>query len=181
MLEALSAFVATLAGKVVLGTAAVAVSVGGAHAAGVVDVPGLPDRAPATIDAPTGDDAVDQSGSRPDVETGQPAGPGVDGTSVSDRATSGEPQEDGRTFGTSIADEATDGTPAEDLPASAGDAAQDRQPDVPTDGADTADERKPDSVPTGGTDTADQHKPDAAGEAGTADDYRPDGTSTDQP
>src|SRR5919106_152600 len=76
MLEALSAFVATLAGKVVIGTAAVAVSVGGAHAAGVVDVPGLPDRAPATIDAPTGDDAVDQSGSRPDVETGQPAGPG---------------------------------------------------------------------------------------------------------
>ena len=43
MLSALSGFVTTLTGKVVLGTAVVATSVGGLHAARVVDVPVLPD------------------------------------------------------------------------------------------------------------------------------------------
>jgi hypothetical protein len=168
MLETLSAFVATLAGKVVLGTAAVAASVGGAHAAGVVDVPGLPDQASTTvIDAPAVVDTPDQADSSPDVETGQPADPGVDGTSVSERATSGEPQEDGKAFGTSVADEATDGTPAEGLPGNGGDAAEDRQPDTPAGGAETADEHKPDSPPAGGGDIADE--------------YRPDSTPTDQP
>jgi prephenate dehydrogenase len=45
MLSALSAFVTSLTGKVVLGTAVVATSVGGLHAGHVVDVPGLPDQA----------------------------------------------------------------------------------------------------------------------------------------
>lgn len=44
MLSSVSAFVATLTGKVVLGTAVAAASVGGLHAAGAVDVPGLPDQ-----------------------------------------------------------------------------------------------------------------------------------------
>lgn len=180
MLETLSAFVATLTGKVVLGTAAVAASVGGAHAAGVVDVPGLPDRGTVVVDAPAVDEAADQSGSSPDVETGQPADPGVDGDNVSDRATSGEPQDDGKEFGTSVADEATDGTPAEDL-ANGGDPAEDRQPDTPAGGADTADEYTPDTPPAGGADTADQYKPDTTGDADIADEYRPDSTPTDRP
>jgi hypothetical protein len=163
MLEALSAFVATLTGKVVLGTAAVAASVGGAHVGGVIDVPGLPDHAPATVvDAPAVDEAEDQSESRPDVQTGQPNDPGVDGSSISERATSGEPQDDGRAFGTSVAEEATEGTPAEDLAGNRGGVAQDVRPDIPAGGADTADEHQPDSIPTVGTDTADQHKPDGA-------------------
>jgi hypothetical protein len=161
MLETLGAFVATLTGKVVLGTAAVAASVGGAHAAGVVDVPGLPDRGTVVVDAPAVDEAADQSGSRPDVETGQPADPGVDGSSVSDRATSDEPQDDGKAFGTSVADEATDGTPAEGLPGNGGDAAEDRQPDSPAGGTDAADEHQPDDTPAGGTDTADDYRPDS--------------------
>lgn len=184
MLETLAAFVATLTGKVVLGTAAVAAGVGGAHAAGVVDVPGLPDRTPpAVVDTPAVDDAADQSDDhgRPDVEIGESDDPGVDGGTVSDRATSGEPQEDGKAFGSSVADEATEGTPAEDLPANGGDAAQDRIPDAATSGADTADENTPDDVPAGGADTADPHKPDAGGDTSPADDYRPDGAPTDQP
>ncbi|MPZ61277.1 MAG: hypothetical protein GEU93_08270 [Propionibacteriales bacterium] len=155
MLKALSAFVATLAGKAVLGTATVAVGVGGAHAAGVVDVPGLPDRAPATVvDAPADDTDTPEQG---DDRSGRPADPGVDGGSVSERSTSGEPQEDGKAFGTSVAEEATDGTPAEDV-ANQGDAAQDQQPDTPAPGADIADQHRPDTA--GGADAADDHRPD---------------------
>ncbi len=180
MLEALAAFVATLAGKVVLGTAAVAAGVGGAHAAGVVDVPGLPDRTPsAVVDAPAVDDPADQSDdhSRPDVETGEPDDPGVDGSTVSDRATSGEPQEDGKAFGSSVADEATEGTPAEDLPANPGDAADDRQPDA----SDVADDHKSDTPPADGADAAEQHKPDTVDGANPAENDRPDGAPTDRP
>lgn len=43
MLTSVSAFVATLTGKVVVGTAVAVASVGGLHAADVIDVPGLPD------------------------------------------------------------------------------------------------------------------------------------------
>lgn len=43
MLTSLSGFVGTLTGKIVLGTAVTAASVGGLHAADVVDVPALPD------------------------------------------------------------------------------------------------------------------------------------------
>lgn len=45
MLSALGGFVASVTGKVVLGTAVTAASVGGLHAADVVDVPVLPDKA----------------------------------------------------------------------------------------------------------------------------------------
>lgn len=56
MLSGLSTFVATLTGKVVLGTAVAAASVGGLHAADVVDVPGLPDNdTPAVEQAGNGD------------------------------------------------------------------------------------------------------------------------------
>ncbi|HEX6234549.1 MAG TPA: hypothetical protein VFZ63_15590 [Jiangellaceae bacterium] len=183
MLETLSAFVATLTGKLVLGTAALAASVGGVHAAGVVDVPGLPDRGSAVVDVPAvvdgPADAADPAGGRPDVETGQPTDPGVDGSSVSDRATSGEPQEDGKAFGTSVADEATDGTPAEGIAGNGGDVAQ-RQPDSPGSGTDTADEYKPDT-PAGRADTADEYKPENESGADTADEYRPDDAPTSRP
>jgi hypothetical protein len=144
MLTALSAFLATLTGKVVLGAAVVAASVGGAHAAGVVDVPGLPDRPSVVEDAPE-----NQSGNRPDVEAGQPESPGVDGDGVSERATDGEPREDGEAFGRSVADEAVEGTPAEGLPANAGDAGQGLRPDTPAGGADAADDHRPEDTPAG--------------------------------
>ncbi|HEX6238551.1 MAG TPA: hypothetical protein VFZ68_15225 [Acidimicrobiales bacterium] len=57
MLSALSGFVASLAGKVVLGTAVTAASVGGLHAADVVDVPVLPDN-----DAPAAEEQAAEAG-----------------------------------------------------------------------------------------------------------------------
>jgi hypothetical protein len=165
MLTALSSALATLTGKVVLGTAVAAASVGAAHSAGVIDVPGLPDTAPAVespaVDAPglDGTTAGDPGGTAPDRPSGAdgngaPDGSGVDGDDVSDRATSGEPQDDGRAFGTSVADDATDGTAADDR---AG--VSDGQPADPASGPETADEHKPDTAPEGG-DTATEHIPD---------------------
>lgn len=49
LLGSIAAFAATLAGKVLLGTAATAASVGTLHATGVVDVPVLPDNAGSTV------------------------------------------------------------------------------------------------------------------------------------
>lgn len=162
MLTALSSALATLTGKVVLGTAVAAASVGVAHSAGVVDVPGLPDTTPA-VESPdvtppgssvgsssTGDDAR-QDG----ADTGGLDDPGVDGAEIADRATSGEPQEDGREFGTSVAEDATGGTPAEDRVDGA------EPPEVPAEGAETASENMPDTAPDGG-DVADEHVPDDA-------------------
>lgn len=60
MLTGLSAFLGTLTGKVVLGTAVTAASVGGLHAADVVDVPVLPDTGPPT-------EQHDGDGGRPDT------------------------------------------------------------------------------------------------------------------
>lgn len=48
---AAAAFVATLAGKIVLGSAVAAAGLGGMHAAEVIDVPLLPDRAPVADEA----------------------------------------------------------------------------------------------------------------------------------
>jgi hypothetical protein len=165
MLTALSTALTTLTGKVVLGTAIAAAGVGAAHSAGVVDVPGLPDNAPAVespADTPASDHAVDgqggdgaSNGGGAANDSGAPGDPGVDGDEVSDRATSGEPQEDGREFGTSIAEDATSGTPADGR---VGDAGTEQQ-DVPDGGADTADEYMPDELPEGG-ETADEHIPD---------------------
>ena len=108
--------------RLVLGTAIAAAGVGAAHSAGVVDVPGLPDNAPAVespaVDTPASDHAEDSPGGGASDgrgaadDSGAPGDPGVDGDEVSDRATSGEPQEDGKEFGTSIAADATSGTPA---------------------------------------------------------------------
>lgn len=174
MLTVLGTALTTLTGKVVLGTAIAAAGVGAAHSSGVVDVPGLPDKAPAVespaVDTPASDHAVDSPGGG-DAPDGRGAGndslapgdAGVDGDEVSDRATSGEPQEDGREFGTSIAEDATSGTPA-DGAVGGTDAGQ---PETPAGNADTADEHTPDELPAGG---------------GTADENIPDGTpATDAP
>lgn len=161
MLTVLSTALTTLTGKVVLGTAIAAAGVGAAHSAGVVDVPGLPDKAPAVespaVETPDSDHAVDSPGgdgsSNGTANDGSaPGDPGVDGDEVSDRATSGEPQEDGREFGTDIAEDATEGTPAD---GSVGGTEQ----DAPADGATTADEHQPDELPEGG-ETTDEHIPD---------------------
>ncbi|HEX6232410.1 MAG TPA: hypothetical protein VFZ63_04720 [Jiangellaceae bacterium] len=166
MLTALSSALATLTGKVVLGTAVAAASVGAAHSAGVIDVPGLPDTSPAVespaVDAPglDGTTAGDPNpgGTAPDRPAGAdgngaPDGSGVDGDDVSDRATSGEPQDDGRAFGTSVAEDATDGTAADDRAGVSG-----GEPGDPVGGPETADERKPDTAPEG-DDTATEHIP----------------------
>jgi hypothetical protein len=170
MLTVLSTALTTLTGKVVLGTAIAAAGVGAAHSAGVVDVPGLPDNAPAAespaVDTPASDHAEDSAGGGASdgrgADSGAPGDPGVDGDEVSDRATSGEPQEDGRGFGTSIAEDATSGTPADSRVGDAG-----TGEDVPAGSADTVGEHRPDELPEGG---------------GTADENVPDGTpATDAP
>lgn len=158
MLTTLSGVLATLTGKVVLGTAVAAASVGAAHSAGVVDVPGLPDTA---VEAPDVELPDEAGNGQPDSDgdqagtTGAPDSPGVDGGDVADRATSGEPKEDGKEFGTSIADEATEGTPAEDRTGGA-----DTGQTESTPGSDTADEHTPDETPAG-DDTADERVPDS--------------------
>ncbi|NEE04420.1 hypothetical protein [Phytoactinopolyspora halotolerans] len=117
MLETLGAFVATVAGKAVLGTAAVAVGVGGAHAAGVVDVPGLPQAASATAEAQVAA-AHDKDGAsaRAEAEAEASADHGVDGDEISDRATDGDPVEGGKAFGVDVAEKATGGVPDVNLP-----------------------------------------------------------------
>jgi hypothetical protein len=170
MLSALSTFVATLTGKVVLGTAVAAASVGAAHAVGVVDVPGLPEKA-TVADVPAIDNAGDN---RPDGETagksGEVTSPGVDGSDVSDRATSGEPREDGKAFGTSVAEEAVEGTPAEGRPGAGADARH----DTPAGETEVADEHRAEN-PAGGSDAADEYRPEAPADgSGTADEKAPD-------
>ena len=62
MITTIGAFVATTTGKIVLGTAVAAASVGGAHAADIVDVPGM-ERAPVVVEIegelPVADEAPD--------------------------------------------------------------------------------------------------------------------------
>lgn len=117
MLAGVSSFVATVTGKVVLGGAVAAASVGGLHAADVVDVPGLPDRP-----------AVEQQGDSQEIDTqneGTPDGAGDFGTRVSEDASDpNDPGVDGQQiadeagdFGTSTAKDNADGTPgAEHIP-----------------------------------------------------------------
>lgn len=83
MLESVSALVATVAGKVVLGTAVAAASVGGLHAADVVDVPGLPDRAAEQAVTVT-DEAGDQSQNA--EGNGEPAEAAADGQETAEAA-----------------------------------------------------------------------------------------------
>jgi hypothetical protein len=61
MIGHVAAFMATMSGKVVIGTTVAAASIGGAHATGAVDVPFLPDNKPAvieTIEVPADPDAL---------------------------------------------------------------------------------------------------------------------------
>ena len=179
MLTALGTFLASVTGKVVLGAAAATASVGAAHAVGVVDLPGLPDQAE-VVEVP----AVEVGdGARPGGglvgEPGGQGGAGVDGSEISDRATSGEPQEDGQEFGRSVAEEATSGTPAEGRPGSAG---ADARPETPGSGADeVADEHRHDTTPAGGPSTAEDRTPSDTPSPGSdaEGDKKPDGTATD--
>lgn len=71
MLTGLGAFVATTTGKIVLGTTVAAASVGGMHAAEVVDVPLLPDQATAEV-LMIDEDANDtESAAIAETDTGQ--------------------------------------------------------------------------------------------------------------
>lgn len=180
MLTALGTFLATLTGKVVLGTAAAAASVGAAHAVGVVDVPGLPDKA-AVVELPAVEDTGDnRPDGRSDVESGQPSSPGVDGGAVSDRATSGEPREDGKAFGTSVAEEAVEGTPADGRPGSGG-AGTDARSQAPVDGTDVADEHRP-GTPAGGSSESNDPAPnDPPAGSEIADEKTPAEQPTDRP
>lgn len=170
MLTALSTFLATLTGKVVLGTAVAAAGVGAAHAVGVVEVPGLPEKA-AVVEAPPVDvPAVEHAGDTgpdagADVETGEPGSPGVDGGDISDRATSGEPQEDGKAFGTSVAEEATEGTPAEGV-AGGGAAGTGTSAGSPATGSDVATEHAPGTTPPGGSSSAGNQAPEGTAPGG---------------
>jgi hypothetical protein len=188
-----SALAVTLAGKTLIGAVAVAAGLGGAHATGVVDIPGLPDRVPPAVeappvdvppadappadvppaDAPPADDSDDdQSTTNSDGETGADADrPGVDGDNVSDRATSGEPAEDGKSFGKSVSEEAVDGTSGEGRPGNRGSAADERGPDAPPGGnkrndkkddfsKEFADEDSADA-PTQGVGRLDENRPDS--------------------
>lgn len=60
MISGISAFVATTTGKILLGTAVAAASIGGGQAARLIDVPGLPDASPAiaVVEIETVDPAV---------------------------------------------------------------------------------------------------------------------------
>jgi hypothetical protein len=63
MLSTVSGLVGSLTGKAVLGTAVAAASVGGLHAADVVDVPALPDNDRPAVEAPAGgEDSTGQGG-----------------------------------------------------------------------------------------------------------------------
>lgn len=141
MLSSFSVFVATLTGKAVLSAVAVAVTVGGAQATGVIDVPGLPEVAqPADGDGPAapGNPAPESEGDGSEADKSHSGeghgdsarldGPGVDGGEISDRARGGEPREDGREFGDDVSDEARDGTPGEGLPGDRGEVAEERRP-----------------------------------------------------
>lgn len=66
MLSGLSGFLATLTGKVVLGTAVAAASVGALHAGDVVDVPGLPDSGQAVVEQQDEVDSQNGEGDLPD-------------------------------------------------------------------------------------------------------------------
>ena len=107
LLTGVGAFVATTVGKMVLGTAIAAASVGGAHAANIIDVPGLPDAATEIIEAEINEapvEAVPAEDEAPIEEAGQ---------GIADEATSGAPQDEGVDFGQNIAEEATTDTPAQ--------------------------------------------------------------------
>jgi len=98
---AIAAFAATLAGKVVLGGAVAAATVGGLHAVEVVDVPLLPDvdrRPPVTDPAPDPLELppVDAEGSDADLTPDPPDGAGPAGTDAPATAPAPDGAEDDR-------------------------------------------------------------------------------------
>ena len=106
MLSAVGALVATASGKIVLGTAVAAASVGGVHAADVVDVPGLPDvvhaPAPADFGVPV-EDANDngelmssEHQSSVAEDAGRPENPGEQGDRPEDAGRPENPGEQGQ-------------------------------------------------------------------------------------
>ena len=114
MLAGIGAFVATTTGKIVLGTAVAAASVGTAQATQLVDIPGLPDNADTPVVVIFEEPAT--AGQPDDV----PADAGERGRSIAEDATSGTPGKpaDAGERGRSIAEDATSGTPGK--PADAG-------------------------------------------------------------
>ena len=124
MVAMLSTLLGSVVAKVALGTAAAVAGVGGAHAAGVVDVPGLPDRAEGAVageqveveeeaeaeeaedvenDETEGTEPEDAEADTDDVATEEEgngdaengdAEPGVDGEEVSDWASNPDEHED---------------------------------------------------------------------------------------
>lgn len=90
VVQTATALLATLAGKVALGTAIAAASVGGLHATAVVDVPGLPDRSAEPAEEPS--EAPESRGGQPD-RADPPVGAdhpgGVDGTTGAQETTTG--------------------------------------------------------------------------------------------
>ena len=78
MLSTLSGFLGTLTGKALLGTAMAAASVGGLHAADVVDVPVLPAHDSPTADAHAAQSA-DDAGTAGQERSGSPAAAGIVG------------------------------------------------------------------------------------------------------
>lgn len=113
-LTAIMSFLATATGKVVAGTAIAATSVGGLHAADVVDLPVLPDRDAATVvetDEGEAKEVAETEVTETEVvedEVVENEGLGVDGPTVAEDA------QDGGVDGHAIAREAIAGTPAED-------------------------------------------------------------------
>ena len=107
MLAGIGAFVATTTGKIVLGTAVAAASVGTAQATQLVDIPGLPDNADTPVVVIFEEPAT--AGQPDDV----PADAGERGRSIAEDATSGTPGKpaDAGERGRSIADDA--GKPAD--------------------------------------------------------------------
>ena len=122
MLTAVSTFVATITGKIVLGTAVTAAAVGGLHAADAVDVPGLPDRASSAEEHQSDAGDVGTAGHEDGGEghgTSDESDPGDFGSSVSDDAESGdldpaEVVDQADDFGTSTATKNAEGTEGED-------------------------------------------------------------------
>lgn len=70
VIKTIAAFGATITGKVVLGTAVAAAAVGGAHAADVADLPGLPDQAGGQAQVEAGSQADDTADDRDDEGEG---------------------------------------------------------------------------------------------------------------
>lgn len=138
MLTALGTFLTTLTGKAVLGATVAAAAAGGLHAADVVDVPVLPDRASEAVEEHETDSG--DIGTAGHVDGGEGHGPSDDtdpGDFGSDVST--DAQDDG-VDGATVADEADDFGTSTATKNADGTAGADNVPDDPTSGATTGSE-----------------------------------------